>query len=552
MRLEPRHRIERRRRSCLIQRNRPEPAELVEEPLTWKPFPVDALPEPLSSFVRDNAKAISCDAAFVALPTLAVVAACIGNTCRVLLKKGWTEAAVLWLATVGESGSLKSPSLRPALKPLYRIHQQEQTALYRIHQQEQTAYQQAVKVYELELVRHELEVAAWKRSKGAGDPPLAPEPPQARRLMVSDVTVEALAPLLQANPRGLLLVRDELAAWIGGFDRYAGGKGADGPAWLSMYDAGPILVDRKSGEPKSIFVPAAAVGVVGTIQPATLRRVFTPEYRENGTLARMLLAAPPNRPALWTDEEVGEEVEQKFAHVVETLLQLVPGVDDDGNPRPRLIPLNPEAKAAFVTWHDTHARELTVVSGDLAASYSKLKGACARFALIFHAVRVAAGDPSVDAACIDIVSLRSAIELAEWFKHEARRIYAMLAEDEATRVDRQNLDQLKRYGGCVSVREWQRMRSHHTAADAEAELNQWVQEGLGAWDTPKPDPRGGRPTKVFHMADVTDTDKTPCGDGSRGVVSVSDPSGANLLQKSEVFDGKSASGHGRLGPEPRP
>jgi len=54
------------------------------------------------------------------------------------------------------------------------------------------------------------------------DPPVEPEPPTERRLLVSDLTCEKLGVLLQDNPLGLLLVRDELAAWIGAFDRLCG------------------------------------------------------------------------------------------------------------------------------------------------------------------------------------------------------------------------------------------------------------------------------------------------------------------------------------------
>ena len=94
-------------------------------------------------------------------------------------------------------------------------------------------------------------MAEWKRNKkSAVEPPVKPEPPQAARCIVSDTTVEALAPLLLANPRGLLFAREELAGWIGSFDRYAGGKGgADSAHWLSMHSGEPIIVDRKTGNP---------------------------------------------------------------------------------------------------------------------------------------------------------------------------------------------------------------------------------------------------------------------------------------------------------------
>jgi hypothetical protein len=40
---------------------------------------------------------------------------------------------------------------------------------------------------------------------------------------VSDATVEKLASLAAALPRGLLLQRDEIAGWLGAFDKYGGG-----------------------------------------------------------------------------------------------------------------------------------------------------------------------------------------------------------------------------------------------------------------------------------------------------------------------------------------
>ena len=64
--------------------------------LRHEPYPVDALPEPLCGFVRAGAKAIGCDPSYVALPLLTVLAAAIGGTRRLLLKRGWSAPAILW------------------------------------------------------------------------------------------------------------------------------------------------------------------------------------------------------------------------------------------------------------------------------------------------------------------------------------------------------------------------------------------------------------------------------------------------------------------------
>jgi hypothetical protein len=53
---------------------------------------------------------------------------------------------------------------------------------------------------------------------------IAPREPQAPRLRQHDVTIEKVAELLaHAAPKGLLIVRDELAGWITGMNAYNGG-----------------------------------------------------------------------------------------------------------------------------------------------------------------------------------------------------------------------------------------------------------------------------------------------------------------------------------------
>jgi putative DNA primase/helicase len=82
----------------------------------YKPFPVDALPEPLAAFVAETAAAVGCDEAYVALPALTVTGAAIGTTRRVELKAGYAAPPILWGAIVGESGTAKTPALNATLE----------------------------------------------------------------------------------------------------------------------------------------------------------------------------------------------------------------------------------------------------------------------------------------------------------------------------------------------------------------------------------------------------------------------------------------------------
>ena len=76
--------------------------------LDWQAFPVELLPEPVCSFVRQVWASLdrSADPACAALPLLASVAAAIGNKRRIEIRPGWTEPSVLWCAIVAESGSM--------------------------------------------------------------------------------------------------------------------------------------------------------------------------------------------------------------------------------------------------------------------------------------------------------------------------------------------------------------------------------------------------------------------------------------------------------------
>ncbi|RMF85049.1 MAG: DUF3987 domain-containing protein [Planctomycetota bacterium] len=514
--------------------NRTASAASAPPPAPFKPFPVDALPDPLRVFVKAVAAATGTDVAFAALAALVVVAGCIGNRVAVLVKSGWIEPAVLWGMLVGRSGTTKSPVLKLVTR-----------ALIELFKVERRAFRDALKDYQREFERHGVRLAEWKKSQRKGpptDPPDEPERPTERRLVVSDVTVEKLGCLLEENPLGLLLVRDELAAWVGAFDRYAsGGKGSDQPAWLSMYDAAPVTIDRKSGK-GTYFVERAAVSVVGSIQPGTLARIFGTAEREAGLLARVLLAYPPDRPALWTDAALPDDVAAAWRDLLSTLLALPAGEDELGDPRPRSIPIGKEAKPIWIEWHDRHARELVDIGNDdLAAHYAKLKGACARIALLFTCVDVAAGGDAV--TYISAAAMRRAIQVTEWFKGEARRVYAVLGETEEERSRRRLVEWIDRRGGDVSVRDLthglHQYRGHADAA--KAELDALAKAGLGSWTHPAPGPKGGRPSPRFVLNSKNTITKTPADDAGSGGFGCGDGGNARSSVKNDDLESTESS-----------
>src|SRR5262249_21514412 len=129
---------------------------------------------------------------------------------------------------------------------------------------------------------------------------------------------------------------------------------------------------------------------------------------------------------------------------------------DDGEPRPVLVRLSADATTAWKAYYNAHAVEQADLAGDLAAAWSKLEEYAARLALVLHFTRWAAGDANLTKPdLVDGVSMSAGITLAQWFKHEARRVYAMLDGSDAERDQRRLMEWIGRKGGTVTAREVQ-------------------------------------------------------------------------------------------------
>jgi len=480
----------------------------------YQPFPVDALPNPVREFVQEAAEAIVCDHSYVALPLFSALAAAIGNTCRIKLKRSWTEPAVLWTAIVGESGTIKGPALDHALRP---VREMQEVAI--------VEYSSATDAFEQKCQDYERDLAEWKHKK-QGEPPKKPPKPTLGRFIVSDCTVEALAPILRDNPRGVLMARDELSAWLAGFNQYKGGKGSDVANWLEMHGARSIIIDRKKEPDRFIYVPRAAVSITGSIQPATLASALGRQYFENGLAARLLLAMPVPPPKEWTEAEIDPAMERTINHLFSGLFGIDLAMNSKGQPSPCVIGLSADGKEAWVDFYNAHAREQANLTGDLAAAWSKLECYAARLALVIHLVRWAAGDTTLQSPdAVDAESISSGVRLVEWFGNEDRRVYAVLGESEEQRQQRRLMELMEKKGGTITVRELthSNKKDYPTADDAEAVLAGLAKPGgpLKREYVP-PSAKGGRPSEVFRLSTTSPKPETPKNCGKNEVLGFGD------------------------------
>jgi hypothetical protein len=244
----------------------------------------------------------------------------------------------MWTAIVGLSGTGKTPGLDVVKRALTQIEQDRRSRLGELRRAHESKAEQARAVFK-----------TWKAAvqeavdKGVPAPPMpadADEPPEfiEPRLQVSNSTVEKIAVLLKARPRGMLMIVDELAGLFLNLARYS--SGSDREFWLEAWNGKYFVVERVSRE--SIAISHLLVGMCGGFQPDKLNRSFDGDA--DGMYTRMLFAWPQEAAYQKLTDGV-EEVEVEFYNVLTRLIDLP--AEQDGELLISPVPLSSEAREVF-------------------------------------------------------------------------------------------------------------------------------------------------------------------------------------------------------------
>jgi hypothetical protein len=286
--------------------------------------------------------------------------------------------AALFVAVVASPGAMKTPAAKVAKRPAFA----RQRDLGGAYGEEKEEWKREMREWEVER----------RNAQKAGEP--APEEPQApsmSRCIASDTTVEALVSILEENPRGLLIHKDELTGWVRGMDQYKGGKGSDRQHWLSFWSGDEVVVDRKSRQGEPIIVAKPFVSLFGGIQPSMLGELGA--GAEDGLMDRFLYCYPAPRHVRFTEDEVSEDAEEEYAALYEKLADLRLATDEHGDPNPRPLKLTRRARDLFAATVDSLGSEVLEPGfpSRLEGVWSKLRGYLARLSLVLAVCRCATG-----------------------------------------------------------------------------------------------------------------------------------------------------------------
>ncbi len=449
-------------------------------------WPADVLPPFWQTWTLAAAEGAGAPQAFVATALLAAAGAAIGSARWASPWPSWREPPAIFAALVGRPSSGKSPALDVVQDLLSHAEAEENQDWPERRRQHQSALAKAKE--RRTLWDAEVKVAV-REHKAPSDMPAEaedPKPEQRHRMFTTESTVEKAARLSEPNPRGMILIRDELSGWLAGMDRYSGTAGGDRAFWLQAYGGRPWTQDRVK-DPEPVVIPHLLWSILGTVQPDRVATLMT-AGDDDGLTARFLFCwpdpLPPRRPSCRADTEGARRAILR--------LRRLPWA---ATPEPLVLPLAPAAIAALQEWRLQVAAMEPEAAGLMLSWIGKLPGLAVRLGLILEYLAWSATPDLPEPAQVSEAALVAALTLLETFALPmARRTFGAAAlpqvERDARRLARWLLQQ-RPLPETVNARQLRRMGDGPAIPDAERIEAALLELSAAGWTRPAPNRDGG-------------------------------------------------------------
>ena len=416
----------------------PEPKPLPDLLPPVAPFDSATLPDAVRSFVEDVAERMQCPLDFPAVAMMIVLAGVLGRKIGVRPKRrdDWTVIANLWGIVVGRPGIMKTPAITEPLKFLKRLEIEAK----RRYEQENADFLAGAMVAKASKQVAEQAIKKALQKDGADPHEIArtvleqeQEQPVRRRYLVNDSTVEKLGEILNENPNGVTLCRDELYAFLRSLDK-EGHEAARGFYLEAWNGNGRYSYDRIMRG--TIDIDAACVSMIGTIQPSRLAEYVIGAVKggsgDDGLIQRNQLTVWPECPSScrnvdrWPDTQAKAQAYAVVCRLDELVAADVEAVrpDDDDTPYLRF---DPDAQAMFSQWHEQLENRLrgNELVPAVESHLAKYRSLIPSLALLIHLADD--GSAEIPAAALD-----KAIQWGVYLESHAHRVYASAVHSDIT------------------------------------------------------------------------------------------------------------------------
>jgi len=415
----------------------PEPVEATL--LSVKPLPFEILPEPLRAWIKDVSHRMQCPPDFVAVAAITLTGSIIGTRCGVRPKQkdDWLVVPNLWGAAVGPPSTLKTPSINEALKPLVRLEVEAKEDFDRLANgyEADLAEHQALK----KNLKREMEKAAdgkGKRLMKDIKEELAdltePDEPTMRRFKTNDATIEKMSELLNENPAGLLLFRDELVGMLASWDKP--GRESDRQFYLEAWNGVLNYTSDRIGR-GTLFTKNLCVSIFGGIQPAKLTAYILQSMNgldNDGLIQRLQLLVYPDEIKNWKlidqapDREARERAFNIFRRLAEMDFEEIGALRDGDDDFPFLHFSN-EAQQVFNSWlTDLQCKKLKADEHSMLIEHMvKYRSLMPSISLIIHLINIADG---AEGGPISVEAAEKAAAWCDYLESHTRRAYGLVLD----------------------------------------------------------------------------------------------------------------------------
>jgi len=399
-------------------------------PIAAQDYPIDSLPQAVRCAVLEVAGFVKAPIPLISTSALAALSLAIQAHTDVQRAEKLNGPCGLFMLAIADSGERKSTCDGFFMKAIREYEAREQEAakpLITAHKSEYAAWEAQrsglkEKIKALAKVGKPSAVQARELHNLDKD---EPRPPRVPRLIYGDATPEALTYALAKQWPSGGVISSEAGSVFGGH-----GMGADSvmrnlAALNQLWDGATLPVERRSSE--SFTVRGARLTMALQVQEATIRAFFANTKglaRGTGFLARFLVSWPASTQGTrnFTEAPVNWPALATFNDRLTAILNLQAPIDDDGALTPAMLTLSPDAKAAWVRFHD--AIESMLPTGgelyDVRDVASKTADNAARLAALFHTFTGNIGP-------IDLDAMEAAASVTAWHLSEARRFLGELA-----------------------------------------------------------------------------------------------------------------------------
>ena len=413
----------------------------VELPMKIPPvlaLTAEMLPEGMRAWIIDAAERMQVQIDGIAVSAMVTVGSLIGRACGIFPKQfdDWFVVPNIWGGYIAEPGQKKSPAISEG-----------QFVLRLLANEAEKEYQQASDKYEGELFIYKTKVefkkANFKKMIKQDSHLDSSEllssicggelkKPTLRRYLTQDGTIEKIGELLQENPQGFLIARDELIGWLQSLEK--SGREGDRAFYLESWNGSDSYTFDRIGR-GTVTIPAMCLSIFGGITPSRLRQyvfdVVSNGAGNDGLLQRFQLL-------IWPDQLHGYEhidrlpdntAIQRALIIFRWLATIQQKLDLDwyqytknGIPG---IHLSEPAQKLFNQWItdlEVRLRSAELAGSPLEAHLSKYRSLMPSLALIFHVIDIADGKTFGE---VSVDAIKMAIKWCAYLESHASRIYSL-------------------------------------------------------------------------------------------------------------------------------